>query len=217
MKKARVDLTRDFIVAMTLAALFGAVLDGVFGAGWLLPWDASVAAWFRSYRSPGLTRVMTLASWLGDPRLLVVASLGLGAALLSFARRREFLTAGAVLAGGATLHLLLKAAIQRPRPEGVWLAAADGYSFPSGHTVGAVLFYGVIAYLGVRMAARRGAERYLYTRLCAVTVLAVGVSRVYLGVHFFSDVLGGWIAGAFWLSLCLTAARGLRLRSCRHK
>ncbi len=211
---------RGVIVSFVLAALFGAIIDGVFGSGWLLAWDARVAAWFRSYRSPGLTHVMTLVSWLGDPRLLVAASLGLGAALLAFARRREFLIAAAVLAGGAVLHLLLKAAIQRPRPAGAWLAAAHGYSFPSGHTVGAVLFYGLLAYLGAWMATRRAAARYLYIALGyialgAVIVLAVGMSRVYLGVHFFSDILGGWVVGAFWLSLCLTAACWLRLRSCR--
>lgn len=207
---------RGVIVSLVLAVLFGAIIDGVFGSGWLLPWDASAAAGFQSLRTPGLTHVMALASWLGDPRLLVVASLGLGVALLAFARRREFLIAAAVLIGGATLHLALKAAIERPRPAGAWLAAAHGYSFPSGHTVGAVLFYGLLAYLGARMAARGGTGRYLYIALGAVIILAVGASRVYLGVHFFSDVLGGWVVGAFWLSACLTAARRFPARSGRR-
>lgn len=206
---------RGFIISLALAALLGAVVDGVFGTRWLPPWDARVAAWFHSFRSPGLTRVMTLVSWLGDPRLLIVASVVLGALLLTVARWREFLTAGAILAGGATLYLFLKTAFQRPRPDGVWLAAADGYSFPSGHAFGAVLFYGVLAYLGARMVAGRPAPRYLYIAVCLVIIFSVGVSRVYLGVHFMSDVLGGWIAGALWFGLCLTLAHWLRLESCR--
>lgn len=213
--QVRLGPMRGVIVSLVLAALFGAIIEGVFGSGWLLPWDVSVAAWFQSLRAPGLTRAMALASWLGDPRLLVVASLALGAALLAFARRREFLIAAAVLAGGAVLHLLLKAAIQRPRPAGAWLAAANGYSFPSGHTVGAVLFYGLLAYLGARMVTRRAAERYLYIALCIAIVLAAGMSRVYLGVHFASDVLAGWIAGALWLSVCLAAADWFPVQSGR--
>lgn len=84
----------------------------------------------------------------------------------------------------------------------------------------AVLFYGLLAYFGARRAARGGTGRYPYVALGyialgAVIALALGVSRVYLGVHCFSDVLGGWAVGALWLSACLTAARRLRLRSCR--
>lgn len=207
MNQMHLGPARDVMVSLVLAALIGVIVDGVFGSGWLLSWDASVAGWFQSLRTPGLTRAIVLVSWFGDPRLLVAASLGLGAALTAFARRRELLIAVAVLLGGAVLHLLLKAAIQRPRPAGAWLAAAHGYSFPSGHTVGAVLFYGLLAYLGARMAGRDGTGRYLYMALGVAIVLAVGTSRVYLGVHFFSDVLGGWVVGAFWLSLCLAAAR----------
>lgn len=207
MNQMHLGPARDVMVSLVLAALIGVIVDGVFGSGWLLSWDASVAGWFQSLRTPGLTRAIVLVSWFGDPRLLVAASLGLGAALTAFARRRELLIAVAVLLGGAVLHLLLKAAIQRPRPAGAWLAAAHGYSFPSGHTVGAVLFYGLLAYLGARMAGRDGTGRYVYMALGVAIVLAVGTSRVYLGVHFFSDVLGGWVVGAFWLSLCLAAAR----------
>lgn len=159
MNATRLRPPAGVFVSLLLAAMLAAVIDAVFGSGWLRPWDAAIAAWIQSLCSPERTRAMAFVTTLGDPRLLVVASLGLGAALLAFARRREFLIAFAVLAGGATLHLILKTAIQRPRPAGAWLVAANGYSFPSDHTVGAVLFYGVLAYLGARMATRRGQRR----------------------------------------------------------
>lgn len=219
MNVTRLRRSAGVIVSLLLAAMLAAVTDAVFGSGWLRPWDATVAAWAQSLRSPERTRAMVLATSLGDPRLLVVASIGLGATLLAFARWREFALAAAVLAGGSALHVMFKAAIQRPRPGEGWLAMAQGFSFPSGHTVGAVLFYGLLAYLGAGIAARTRGRRHLYIACIAlglVIPLMVGVSRIYLGVHYASDVLAGWIAGALWLSVCVTAAAWFRARS-RHE
>lgn len=212
------SLARGFIVSLISAALFGAIADAVFRSAWMLPWDARIASWFHSFQSPAPTQVMALVSLFGDPRLLFVSSLGLAGVLLYLSFWRELFTAGVILAGGAVLDLILKAAFQRARPDGDWLTAVQGYSFPSGHALGAVLFYGTLAYLGTRLCGMPGdrpVRRYLFVSVCAAVVFWVGVSRVYLGVHFLSDVLGGWSAGAFWLSLCLTAVHRLRPRPCR--
>ncbi len=214
----RQSLAHGLTVSLVSAALFGAIADAVFRSAWMLPRDVRIGSWFHSYQSPVLTQVMMLVSLFGDPRLLFVSSLGLAGVLLYLSFWRELFTAGVILAGGAALHLILKSAFQRARPDGDWLTVVQGYSFPSGHALGAVLFYGTLAYLGTRlcrMPGDRRVRRYLFVSVCAAVVFWVGVSRVYLGVHFLSDVLAGWSAGAFWLSLCLTAVHRLWPRSCR--
>lgn len=211
------SLARGFIVSLVSAALFGAIADAVFRSAWMLPWDARIGSWFHSFQSRTVTNAMVLVSLFGDPRLLFVSSLGLAGVLLYLSFWRELFTAGVILAGGAVLHLILKSAFHRARPDGDWLTAVQGYSFPSGHALGAVLFYGTLAYLGTRLCGMprdHPVRRYLFVSVCAGVVFWVGVSRVYLGVHFLSDVLGGWSAGAFWLSLSLTAVHRLRPRPC---
>jgi undecaprenyl-diphosphatase len=211
------SLARGFIVSLVSAALFGAIADAVFHSAWMLPWDARIGSWFHSFQSRTVTNAMVLVSLFGDPRLLFVSSLGLAGVLLYLSFWRELFTAGVILAGGAVLHLILKSAFHRARPDDDWLTAVQGYSFPSGHALGAVLFYGTLAYLVVRlcrMPGDRPVRRYLFVSVCAAVVFWVGVSRVYLGVHFLSDVLGGWSAGVFWLSLCLASVHRLRPRPC---
>ena len=211
------SLTRGFIVSLVSAALFGAIADAVFRSAWMLPWDARIGSWFHSFQSRTLTHTMVLVSLFGDPGLLFVSSLGLAGILLYLSFWRELFTAGVILAGGAVLHLILKSAFHRARPDGDWLTAVQGYSFPSGHALGAVLFYGTLAYLGVRlyrMPGDRPVRRYLFVSVCAAVVFWVGVARVYLGVHFLSDVLGGWSTGVFWLSLCLASVHRLWPRPC---
>ena len=211
------SLTRGFIVSLVSAALFGAIADAVFRSAWMLPWDARIGSWFHSFQSRTLTHTMVLVSLFGDPRLLFVSSLGLAGILLYLSFWRELFTAGVILAGGAVLHLILKSAFHRARPDGDWLTAVQGYSFPSGHALGAVLFYGTLAYLGVRlyrMPGDRPVRRYLFVSVCAAVVFWVGVARVYLGVHFLSDVLGGCSTGVFWLSLCLASVHRLWPRPC---
>lgn len=129
------SLARGFIVSLVSAALFGAIADAVFRSAWMLPWDARIGSWFHSFQSRTLTHAMVLVSLFGDPGLLFVSSLGLAGVLLYLSFWRELFTAGVILAGGTVLHLIHKSAFHRARPEGDWLTAAQGYSFPSGHAL----------------------------------------------------------------------------------
>lgn len=104
--------------------------------------------------------------------------------------------------GGALLNVVLKLALQRPRPLIDAHLDAVGWSLPSGHAMGAMIFYGFIAYLVIR--SRRGALTKVLMGIPLVTfVLMIGLSRVYLQAHYFSDVLAGYAAGCFWLVACI--------------
>ena len=156
--------------------------------------------------------------------LTLVAVLGMGFLL---AKRRWARAAFLVAAtgGGAILSGVLKANYQRPRPDFVaHLAAVDTTSFPSGHAMNSAVVYLTLGVLLARAVPERRVKAYLAGVAVALTLI-VGVSRVYLGVHYPTDVLGGWTVGAAWAGLCWAAAewvrrRGertrLRFKLCRH-
>jgi undecaprenyl-diphosphatase len=111
---------------------------------------------------------------------------------------------------GFGLGVLLKSAFRRPRPDVVpHLVPAHYYSFPSGHSLMSAVAYLTLGALLAQMVARRRLKFYFLTLAVTVTGL-VGISRVYLGVHYPSDVLAGWCAGLSWASLCWMVGRHLQ-------
>ncbi|MEO8353398.1 MAG: phosphatase PAP2 family protein, partial [Chthoniobacteraceae bacterium] len=114
--------------------------------------------------------------------------------------------------GGGLLNLLLKMAFRRERP--LWehpLLVLHSYSFPSGHTMGATLLYGLATVMGFYWV-RTWRGRVCIVAAGSCVVFLVGLSRVALGVHFLSDVLAGAAAGLAWLALCVTSVETLRRR-----
>jgi undecaprenyl-diphosphatase len=137
---------------------------------------------------------------------LAMAAVGLlVVAVLAHQRRwREARLVAAVTLGAGALVEVLKAVVDRPRPPvSVQLAVETNASFPSGHTVLATAVLGVLAALLARRSGSPAVRAVLPSVAVAVAVL-VGLSRLYLGVHWASDVLGAWLLGCCWLVLCLT-------------
>jgi undecaprenyl-diphosphatase len=128
---------------------------------------------------------------------LILVPLGVGlVGWLALQRRYAEAVIVAVALIGATLFTdAVKDLIARPRPPGPHLAPAGGYSFPSGHTLNSTATYGIIALYAWRSRIRRGVRWFASCALLAIPFL-VGLSRIALGVHYPSDVLGGWLAGA---------------------
>ncbi|MGQ9554986.1 MAG: phosphatase PAP2 family protein [Anaerolineae bacterium] len=172
--------------------------------------DADVLLALRRRASPWLTHVMVVITYLGTwPVVLVVA---LAYALITRGRANMDLAylLGAA-AGGGALSLLLKNLIQRPRPDPVAaLVLAGGFSFPSGHALLSLVFYGtLVRILASHMQSRRCA--FLLYLAGALLIVAIGFSRLYLGVHYLTDVLAGYAIGEAWLSaLALLIRRHFR-------
>jgi undecaprenyl-diphosphatase len=144
-------------------------------------------------------RITELGSVPGTTALVVLVS-----AVLWF-RRKRWAVARLLFAtaGGALVLTGLKLFFHRPRPVDK-LVPATGYSFPSGHAFMAMVFYGVLIYLVWAESPSR-VVRAVATGLGALTIVLIGVSRVYLGVHWMTDVTGGFLAGFLWLCLSLAA------------
>lgn len=156
---------------------------------------------------PWLELAMRDISSFASTTVLLLVMAAAVAYLLAVGRRATALFVLFVLGGGQLLTSLLKLAVDRPRPELVsHLVEVLTLSFPSGHAMGAALTYGTLGVLAAGIAPTRAAKVCLLSLAVAVTLL-VGVSRVYLGVHWPSDVMAGWCAGFAWAALCWLAMR----------
>lgn len=162
-----------------------------------------MGGFIQSLESPGLTAVMKFFTLLASTVPVVILSLL--AIVLLFAvlgHRRELVFFLAAVGGSALLNDVLKSLIRRERPSVHRLAEETGFSFPSGHTMAAFTLFGALAFLLWRhIPARWG--RVLLAVGAALLTIIVGISRIYLGVHYPSDVLGAMLAGSFWLALLI--------------
>jgi undecaprenyl-diphosphatase len=200
-------LTLALVAAFLLGVPFLVLLLFVQHA-WppLLRLDRAVADDLHSValRSPSLVDALTWVSRVFDPLVFRLLATALAGWLLY--RRRTRLAAWALVTawGGGLLDLVLKEAVRRARPSFVQaVATAPGRSFPSGHALGSVVGCGVL--LLVLLPVLSGWARRLAWTAALLIVLAVGFSRVGLGVHYLSDVLAGWIVGLAWLAATAAA------------
>jgi membrane-associated phospholipid phosphatase len=174
------------------------------------PVDQELAGWFHSHVSHLLVTVLSAFTELGSGEWIGIA---LSLAILFLLWQRSW-TAVATLVvavpGGMLLNELLKLAVHRQRPFFVDpLGSWSGYSFASGHTIGATLLYGQLALLVVPMLKNRS-SRGLTIGVTTLLILLVGFSRIALGAHYLSDVLGGIVLGLLWLLICLFISRSIR-------
>jgi len=149
---------------------------------------------------------------LGSTSILTLVTVSVVAYFLVRRQPRTALFMLAAVAGGQVLGTLLKLGVERPRPELVpHLMNETSYSFPSGHAMMSAVTFLTLGSLAARALKDRAARIYVLCLAVAVTLL-VGASRIYLGVHWPSDVLGGWFAGFAWALACWLAARLLQRR-----
>lgn len=148
-------------------------------------------------RQPWLTPIMESFSALATPVTLLVV-LGVAAAFMPVKRPGCFnvLNLGLVV----LLNQAMKFAIQRPRPDVLRLADVSGFSFPSGHSMAAMAVFGLLAWCVWRYE-RNPRRRIALMCLFALVIVMVGISRIYLGAHYASDVLGGFCVSMIWLVL----------------
>jgi membrane-associated phospholipid phosphatase len=209
------SLTVGLAAVVGLGWLFGGITEDVIKGDELATRDSPVAAWLADHRVGWLTATMRAVTQLGSLRL-IAPLVALTALLLLVRARRPDAAALLVTAaaGASLLVVLVKLLVGRARPgvDGV-LVLVDSFSFPSAHSAQAVATYGAFAYLAGHAAPRWG-QRVAAWTAAALIALLVGFSRLYLGVHWLTDVLGGYALGAAWLAIVITAtATYHRLRS----
>jgi len=198
-----------------LGALGEATTDDLRQGDGLAELDHPVATWLSQHRTGWLTTIMRTITTLGSP-LGVTITTGLVAAAVCWRTRRlsPVLLAAIVLGGAELLETVTKHLVGRPRPPlslRVPGVSASGFSFPSGHATLAAAGYGLIAVLLTRYAQRTAARAAVWAG-AATAAAAVGFSRLYLGAHWLSDVVAGWLIGAAWLGLVVTTATLLTRR-----
>jgi len=191
---------------LTLASLGMAVL-AIFLFAWIadsvtanktVVFDAAIRARVHQYAFPTVTRLMFAISFLGGNGL-VIAAFAAFFLFLYFRWRRATLWLVITILGALVLDVTLKLGFHRQRPTPFFGAIPHTYSFPSGHSLFSFCFYGVLAGLWSGRV-RSGFLRFMIWSFAALLVFAIGLSRIYLGVHYPSDVLAGYVAATIWVA-----------------
>ncbi|MFO0616336.1 MAG: phosphatase PAP2 family protein [Polyangiaceae bacterium] len=184
--------------------VFVALAVSVVDDGAVAAFDESLARAVHRSTPPELVRVMLVATSLGGGEAVLVVAVVVAVGLL--VRRRWHLAIGWITAeaGAGLFNALLKSLYRRARPTlDDPFTSASGWSFPSGHSMGTIVTAGMLAYVFSRFYPP-GWPRFVAVFLATLWTLVIGFSRVCLGVHYASDVLGGFAAGAVWLVVCVS-------------
>ena len=209
---AALHLTVGVLVVLICGWCFGEIAEDVSQGDPIVQIDRHVAVWFHQNATPAVTLVARTISFFGSVAWLMAVSVSVA---LFFVWRRDWLNASLValvMGGGGALNVLLKHFFHRERPvlENP-LVTLSSYGFPSGHTMGATLLYGLLALLACKNIRNRAA-RLACVLAAFFWILLIGLTRIYLGAHYLTDVLGALAAGLFWLVSCWTAFEILRWR-----
>jgi undecaprenyl-diphosphatase len=177
--------------------------------------DATVSAAIQALRSPAMTTVMRAFTIAASLPVVLAATVAVCAFLWGRQRRGEALYAAVIVGGGALLSTLMKSGFGRERPpvDNALITLPSSFSFPSGHTMGSLCLAWVLGWLVAGAPRVSGARKAVLLSLIAAYPVLVGTSRVYLGVHWPSDVLASWLLGGAWISVVTGAWLTFRSRS----
>ena len=171
------------------------------------PIDLGVFDRLSKHVNPRRNKFMLFITLLGKHQFLIPANLILIAFFLFIGKHNWFsVRVGAIALSSLALMFLLKYLFKRKRPLSPLLQSARGLSFPSGHAIMAVTFYGLIIYI-ITHTINDPVVRYILIALLIVLIILIGFSRVYLRVHYASDVLAGFIIGIIWLFISLNVLK----------
>ncbi len=212
-------LTAGTALLLLATWLFGSIADAVAGAGQITVLDLHVSQWFNAHAPAWLTPAVAVFTHLHGTLGIAALSALLGLYFYRAKERYWLLTLVVAMPGVMILNVLLKYFYVRARPSftaPIFELELSSYSFPSGHAASGTLLYALIgAYLVCRTPSwgRRAAIVLAATLMAAL----VGLSRIYLGAHYPSDVLAAMAASCGWLAVCITAVSHLRRRLQRRR
>lgn len=215
----RHELTSGWQVVMGLLLFAGmttilaAIAEDVMTGAPLTLLDAQLSNWLHASRTPNTTEFFAAITWLGSGWVACVIAAAVCIYLRIQRRKAWFIITLVAIFGGMLLNRILKEVFQRARPHlDDPILSFTGYSFPSGHTMTATVVYGAVAALLI--ASTRNTLVRVFSLITAFVLISlVAFSRMYLGAHYLSDVIGAIAEGFAWLSLCLSVARYFRNRT----
>jgi len=167
----------------------------------VISFDSPLIHFIYSFRNPFMTTIMNAFSFLGGEIFLGLAILATIFILLR-KYKKDALVFSFILLFGIGLNLFLKNMFHRPRPHFLPLVHETSYSFPSGHSMNSFIFYTSLSFFIFRKLKNRLLKNVLII-LSALLILFIGISRIYLGAHYPSDVLAGYVAGLCWFVIVL--------------
>jgi len=200
------QLMNLFVCSLSfISFLFMALFKGIFATI-----DANVNSWSASIQTSSFTQIAEIVAYGFDTIPLLTASLLIGAYLFyKNYKKNAFLLVGA-MGGDAVIVTMIKTLVHSERPlNGIMMET--GFSFPSGHVTSSKVFFGLLSYF-VRQHWKSSKTKILSSMFFVTITFFVGFSRVYLNVHWFSDVLGGYLLGIFWLTFSILAFKHVYLK-----
>lgn len=188
-----------FISALSLIGfLFVALLKSIF-----VPIDADVNSWSASIQTSSLTQISEIVAYCFDTTPLLAASLLITACLFYRNYKKNALLLAGAMGGNAAIIIMVKMLVHSERPLN-GIMQETGFSFPSGHVASSVVFFGLLTFFIFQHLKTSNGRKLSSTFSVAIEFL-VGFDRLYLNVHWFSDVLGGYLLGVFWLTFSILA------------
>jgi undecaprenyl-diphosphatase len=196
------------LVALTILTWFGAeAVRKLIGPSATALFDAPIVQYVAAHRIADLTSVMKAVTTTGNDLYLWSAVLIGGTILARLTRSwRPLLLLALTMLGAMSLNQTIKLAVARTRPHSLfWAIQANGWSFPSGHATESAAIYATLAYMFARTQSRLGVRSMAYA-IGIVAPLLIGLSRIYLGVHWPTDVVAGWALGGVWSAIVLASS-----------
>jgi undecaprenyl-diphosphatase len=201
---ASLTIFAGFVALAACLVVLGSIAEGVRDQE-VFALDTVATPFLHSLASPALDALMNGATFVGSnlviPPLFVLSVV----VLLRMHRPGAVLFLAASSGGSLLLNALMKLFFQRARPQLPWANVLPDYSFPSGHTMNSVAFYLALAVIVWSIRGRRAG--LIATVLAIGLAVLIGISRIYLGYHYFTDVIGGLLAGVSWVLICIAAFR----------
>ncbi|TVY01032.1 phosphatase PAP2 family protein [Paenibacillus cremeus] len=198
----KLQLTRAFFISLLSAIAFG-VIALLVSDKKIAQFDNAIISFVQGLEAPELTTIMKFFTFIGGGYPVVMLTVLVLFFLYKILHhRRELILFIWVVAGSALLNETLKIIFHRARPTLHRIVNANGFSFPSGHSMAAFSMYGILAFLLWRHIST-SVGRGLLIISSIIMIIAIGISRIYLGVHYPSDVLGGFLASGSWLAVSI--------------
>jgi undecaprenyl-diphosphatase len=190
------------LISILCAAGFGCMAL-LYSSPYMKSFDSSIISFVQGMEAPTMTKIMKFFTFIGAGLPIVIIDvLALFILYFVLGHRRELILFTIAVAGSALLNVLLKLLFHRPRPNLHRITEAIGFSFPSGHAMAAFSLYATLIFL-LWKNAYTGYAKVLLLIIGSAFTAAIGLSRIYLGVHYPSDVIAGYLASGFWVFLSI--------------